>query len=72
MLFSKTHWPQLLVPLEYLTSKISLKDIPINMYLFLTHQGDQEHEIVQSLLLVSQEFKYEETQMPNSFNHPSQ
>jgi len=37
MFFSKT---QILVPLDFLRSKISLKYIPINIYLFLAHQGD--------------------------------
>ncbi len=32
MFFSNTHWPQLLVPLEILMSKISLKYIPIHIH----------------------------------------
>ncbi len=34
MFFSNTHWTQLLVPLEILMSKISLKYIPIHIYNF--------------------------------------
>ncbi len=34
MFFSNTRWTQLLVPLEILMSKISLKYIPIHIYNF--------------------------------------
>ncbi len=34
MLFSNTHWTQLLAPLEILMSKISLKYIPIHIHNF--------------------------------------
>ncbi len=34
MFFSNTHWTQLLVPLEILMSKISLKYIPIHIHNF--------------------------------------
>jgi len=38
-----------LVPLEILMSKISLKNIPIHIFMvfFLAHQDEKEHEIVQ-------------------------
>ncbi len=43
--FLNACWPQLL---EILMSKISLKYIPIHVYIFFkAHRGDKEYEIVQ-------------------------
>ncbi len=39
MFFSNTRWTQLLVPLEILMSKISLKYIPIHIYKFEHSRG---------------------------------
>ncbi len=39
MFFSNTRWTQLLVPLEILMSKISLKYIPIHIYNFEHSRG---------------------------------
>jgi len=47
---------------RFFTSKISLKYIPINIYLFSSPGGLEKHEIVQLLIFVSQEYKYEERQ----------
>ncbi len=40
MFLSNECWPQFLVPLEILTSKISLKYIPIHIPIYFAHQGD--------------------------------
>ncbi len=40
MFFSNECWPQLLAPLEIILSKIFLKYITIDIYIFLAHQGD--------------------------------
>ncbi len=60
------HVGQLLAPLEILMSKISLKYI-----IFLAHQGDYEHKIIQPWLPVPQDYKYEEHkgQIPLIINH---
>ncbi len=60
MLFSITRWPQLLAPLEILMKWNEMKYIPIHSYcIFLAHQSDYKHDILQPWLPVSQKYKYE-------------
>ncbi len=65
MFFSNTCWTELLVSLEIIMSKISLKYIPIYIHKFEhSLEGDYEHEIIQPWLPVSQKYKWEGKQKP--------
>ncbi len=55
--------------IKFFMNQISLKHIPIHIYIsVLTQKGGYEHEIDN----VSQTYKYELTQRPNSHNHSSE
>ncbi len=55
--------------INFFMNQISLKHIPIHIYIsVLTQKGGYEHEIDN----VSQTYKYELTQRPNSHNHSSE
>jgi len=71
MFFSNTHWTQLLAPLQIFMSKIVYyKEVYSYSYSqFWAVQGDYEHEMIQPWLPVSQKYKYEAKQSPNSLNH---
>ncbi len=68
---SNTHWTQLLVALEIIMSKIPPPEEYSHSYSqFWALQGDYEHELIQPWLPVSQKYKQEGKQSPNSVNHP--